>query len=74
MRYGSGDADFQKKCFEYFKRLNTKTLQLYRESDMSAIEQYCDRAALIEKSKVVAVPTHQGRYYDNKLFIKRITK
>lgn len=50
-----GDADFQRKCFEYFKQLkrNNKTV-VFVSHDMSAIREYCDRAVLIDKSKIVS--------------------
>jgi len=49
-----GDADFQRKCFEYFKKLkkNKKTV-IFVSHDMNAIREYCDRAVLIEKNKIV---------------------
>jgi ABC-2 type transport system ATP-binding protein len=49
-----GDADFQKKCFNYFKDLkkNKKTV-IFVSHDMNAIREYCDRAALINKSSIV---------------------
>lgn len=49
-----GDADFQRKCFEYFKSLkkNRKTV-VFVSHDMSAVENYCDRAVLIDKHRVV---------------------
>ncbi len=49
-----GDADFQRKCFAYFKDLkkNGKTV-VFVSHDMGAIREYCDRAVLIEKSEVV---------------------
>ncbi|HSX05322.1 MAG TPA: ABC transporter ATP-binding protein [Candidatus Saccharimonadales bacterium] len=49
-----GDADFQRKCFDYFKELkrNKKTV-VFVSHDMEAIREYCDRAVLIEKSEVV---------------------
>lgn len=49
-----GDADFQKKCFKYFRELkkNKKTV-IFVSHNMNAIEEYCDRAILIEKSKVL---------------------
>lgn len=48
-----GDADFQRKCFEYFKQLkkNKKTV-VFVSHDMSAIKEYCDRAVLIEASEI----------------------
>lgn len=53
-----GDADFQRKCFRYFKKLkkNQKTV-VFVSHDMNAVREYCDRAAFIEKSKLVAVDT-----------------
>lgn len=49
-----GDADFQRKCFEYFKTLkkNKKTV-VFVSHDMSAIREYCDEVVLIEDSKMV---------------------
>jgi len=49
-----GDADFQRKCFEYFKQLKreNKTV-VFVSHDMEAVRQYCDRAVLIESSKLV---------------------
>lgn len=49
-----GDADFQRKCFEYFKSLkkNKKTV-VFVSHDMSAVESYCDRAVLIDKHKII---------------------
>jgi ABC-2 type transport system ATP-binding protein len=49
-----GDADFQRKCFEYFKELkkNKKTV-IFVSHDMNAIREYCDRAVLIDNSKIV---------------------
>lgn len=51
-----GDADFQRKCFEYFRTLkrNKKTV-VFVSHDMSAIREYCDRAVLIEKSEMIAI-------------------
>lgn len=49
-----GDANFQRKCFNYFKSLkkNKKTV-VFVSHDMNAVREYCDRAILIEKSKVI---------------------
>jgi len=53
-----GDADFQRKCFNYFKQLkNDKTTVVFVTHDMSAVREYCDRALLIEDSKVVNIST-----------------
>lgn len=49
-----GDADFQRKCFDYFKKLkkNKKTVILVTH-DMNAVREYCDRAVLIDQSEIV---------------------
>lgn len=49
-----GDADFQRKCFDYFRLLkrNGKTV-IFVSHDMSAIREYCDRAIFIEKSELI---------------------
>lgn len=48
-----GDADFQRKCFEYFSKLkrNNKTV-IFVSHDMEAVRKYCDRAVLIEGGQV----------------------
>lgn len=52
-----GDADFQRKCFEYFRTLKReKKTVVFVSHDMSAIREYCDRAIMIEKSHL----THKG--------------
>jgi ABC-2 type transport system ATP-binding protein len=49
-----GDADFQRKCYDYFKSLkNTGTTVIFVTHDMNAVREYCDRAILIEKSRVI---------------------
>jgi len=56
-----GDADFQRKCYKYFKTLkqNKKTV-VFVSHDMSAIREYCDRTMLIEDSKIVQIgPTNK---------------
>src|SRR4029079_5287087 len=44
-----GDADFQRKCFNYFKSLkkNRQTV-VFVSHDMEAVKEYCDRALLID--------------------------
>lgn len=49
-----GDADFQKKCFKYFRELKKqKKTVVFVSHDMSAVQEYCDRAVLIEASELV---------------------
>jgi ABC-2 type transport system ATP-binding protein len=51
-----GDMAFQKKCFGYFRELKKeKKTTVFISHDMSAIREYCDRAALIEKGKIVSI-------------------
>lgn len=48
-----GDADFQRKCFNYFKQLKQqKTTVIFVSHDMQAVREYCDRAVLIEKGRI----------------------
>lgn len=49
-----GDADFQRKCYDYFKVLkkNKKTV-VFVSHDMDAVREYCDRAILVENSRVL---------------------
>ncbi len=50
-----GDASFQRKCFEYFKELKQKKKTVvFVTHDMNSVREYCDRAILINKSKIVA--------------------
>lgn len=49
-----GDADFQKKCYEYFLELKgAKKTVVFVSHDMTAVRQYCDRAILIDDSELV---------------------
>ena len=50
-----GDAAFQRKCFEHFRTLKkSKTTIVFVTHDMNAVRQFCDRAMLIEDSRLVA--------------------
>lgn len=66
-----GDADFQRKCFDYFQKLKGgDTTVIFVTHDMNAVREYCDRAILIEKSKLIAegsADTVAAKY--TKLFI-----
>jgi ABC-2 type transport system ATP-binding protein len=51
-----GDADFQRKCYEYFKTLKrNKQTVVFVSHDMAAVREYCDRVALIDMSKLVGI-------------------
>ncbi len=48
-----GDADFQRKCYDYFMSLKKKKQTVILVThDMGAVRQYCDRAIMIEKGKI----------------------
>lgn len=49
-----GDAAFQKKCFDYFRKLKKeKKTVVFISHDMNAVREYCDRAILIEGGSIV---------------------
>tara|TARA_B100001245_G_scaffold77509_1_gene55116 strand:+ start:1774 stop:2961 length:1188 start_codon:yes stop_codon:yes gene_type:complete len=51
-----GDADFQRKCFDYFKKLKKdKQTVVFVTHDMTAVREYCDRAILMNDSRTVFV-------------------
>lgn len=53
-----GDADFQRKCFDYFKQLKIlKKTVIFVSHDMSAVREYCDRVVLINESRLVQIGT-----------------
>ena len=50
-----GDADFQRKCFDYFKKLKRdKKTVIFVSHDMNSVREYCDKAIMIEKSVIIA--------------------
>ncbi len=67
-----GDADFQRKCFNYFHELkrNKKTV-VFVSHDMNAVREYCDRAILIEANEIQHAGTAEAiaQLY-TKLFIE----
>ena len=53
-----GDADFQRKCFEYFRSLKKqKKTVVFVSHDLSAVREYCDRAILINENERVTTGT-----------------
>lgn len=51
-----GDAAFQRKCYEYFRLLKKKKKTvIFVTHDMNAVREYCDRAVLIEQSKIINI-------------------
>ncbi|MEK6277759.1 MAG: ABC transporter ATP-binding protein [Actinomycetota bacterium] len=51
-----GDANFQEKCFETFRRMREegRTIVLVTHN-LSIVERFCDRAMLIDSGKLVAI-------------------
>ncbi len=67
-----GDADFQQKCFGYFRKLKKqKTTVVFVSHDMSSVREYCDRALLVEEGRVAktGTPNNIADEY-TKLFIE----
>ncbi len=71
-----GDADFQRKCFDYFKSLKkqNKTVVLVTH-DMAAIVEFCDNAMLIEDGKVISIgqPREVANHYSD-LFLGDVSE
>jgi ABC-2 type transport system ATP-binding protein len=53
-----GDADFQKKCFNVFRRLKKegRTIILVTH-DMGNVEKFCDRVLVVDKGAILSVTT-----------------
>ena len=70
-----GDAAFQKKCFDYFRQLKKdKKTVVFISHDMNAIREYCDRAILIEKGKILdSGPAESVAQSYTKLFLRGTT-
>jgi ABC-2 type transport system ATP-binding protein len=50
-----GDAAFQRKCFEHFRALKrSDTTIVFVTHDMGSVREFCDRAILLEDSRLVA--------------------
>lgn len=49
-----GDANFQRKCYRYFKELKKlKKTVIFITHDMDAVREYCDHAILIESRELI---------------------
>ncbi len=62
-----GDAAFQQKCFEEFKRLKDEGRTIvFVTHDMGAVQRFCDRALLIERGEMRALgdPRDIAREYN----------
>lgn len=70
-----GDADFQRKCFDYFRKLKKqKKTVVFVSHDMDAVREYCERAILIDESRIIEQGTANkvGALY-TKMFIEEST-
>jgi ABC-2 type transport system ATP-binding protein len=51
-----GDANFQAKCFEYFRTLKQqKRTVVFVSHDRGAVQEFCSRAVLLESGSVVSI-------------------
>jgi ABC-2 type transport system ATP-binding protein len=51
-----GDAAFQRKCYNVFKQIkNSGRTVIFVTHDMGAVQEYCDRAMMIEDSEMLAI-------------------
>lgn len=49
-----GDADFQRKCYQYFRSLKKqKATVVFVSHDMEAVREYCDECVFIDEAQVV---------------------
>ncbi|HYF96904.1 MAG TPA: ABC transporter ATP-binding protein [Patescibacteria group bacterium] len=67
-----GDADFQRKCFNYFREIKRQKLTVvFVSHDMNTVREFCDKAMLVDAGKIVAEgsPTKIADEY-TKLFIQ----
>lgn len=48
-----GDAEFQRKCYDYFSTLkSTGKTVIFISHDMNAIREYCDRVILLDEGEI----------------------
>lgn len=68
-----GDADFQRKCFEYFRELKKKgKTVVFVSHDMNAVREYCDRAILVEGGEIVSAGSSDSVAKEyNRLFVPK---
>jgi len=69
-----GDADFQRKCYEYFKKLKRdKKTVVFVSHNMTAVREFCTQALLMDNSQIVEIGDTDtiARKY-NELFIDDI--
>lgn len=62
-----GDAEFQKKCNDYFSSIKGKQTVILVTHDMGSVRKYCTRAILIEDGKIQldSTPEIVAKAYEN---------
>ncbi|MGC1176991.1 MAG: ABC transporter ATP-binding protein [Candidatus Saccharimonadales bacterium] len=59
-----GDQSFQDKCFRYFDEIKkSKKTVVFISHDGGAIEKFCDRAAIIDRSEMVDIGNPRDMVY-----------
>jgi ABC-2 type transport system ATP-binding protein len=71
-----GDTAFQRKCLSFFKEVkSTKRTVVLVTHNMKTVEEFCDRALMLEDSKIVAIgdPMKISAEYEvaNSIFAKK---
>jgi ABC-2 type transport system ATP-binding protein len=62
-----GDAAFQRKCYNVFKEIKRSgRTVVFVTHDMGAVQEYCDRAMMIEDSKILTIgkPREVALHYE----------
>lgn len=62
-----GDAEFQKKCNDYFESLHGKQTVILVTHSMDNVKKFCDRAIMIEGGKIACAgsPEKVAKAYEN---------
>jgi ABC-2 type transport system ATP-binding protein len=74
-----GDSAFQRKCLEFFRDIKKtgRTVVLVTHN-MGTVEEFCDRAMMIENSKIAAIgnPMKISAQYEvaNSIYTKKVSK
>ncbi len=71
-----GDSAFQQKCYDYFNALKKEDRTVVLVShNMQAVEQFCDRALLLENGKIKKIgnSTEVGELYET-MFLREEAK
>ena len=71
-----GDARFQEKCFETFRRLKREgRTVIYVTHDLPTVERFCDRAILLDRGRMAAAGDPREviqAYYQQQLGMSRL--